>query len=204
MVLALGASTGGVDALTRVLAALPAEAPPILVVQHMPSRFTTSFAERLATTCRLEVKEAADGDAARIGRVLIAPGGRHMRLSRNAAGGYQVRVSDEPPVSHQRPSVDVLFDSVAEHAGGAGVAAILTGMGDDGAAGLWQVRQAGGATIAQDRASCVVFGMPAAAIARGAAQQVLPLDEIADHLMELASRRERAGSSVAAAGGLSK
>lgn len=164
----------------------------------MPARFTTSFAERLATTCRLEVKEAEDGDAARIGRVLIAPGGRHMRLSRSSAGGYRVRVSDEPPVSHQRPSVDVLFDSVAHHAGRAAVVALLTGMGDDGAAGLLRVRQAGGATIAQDQASCAVFGMPAAAIARGAAERIVSLDEIADHLIELASRRARAGVGVAA------
>jgi len=184
---ALGASTGGVGALTRLLTALPPGAPPTVVVQHMPAKFTASFAERLAAACALQVREAADGDLALPGHVLIAPGGSHMRISRSA-GRYCVRIADDPPVSHQRPSVDVLFQSIAQHAGPNAVAALLTGMGDDGAAGMLSIREAGGQTIAQDKATCVVFGMPAAAIARGAVEHVLPLEQIAGAMIGMAHR----------------
>ncbi len=183
--MALAASTGGVSALMRLLAALPANAPPTVVVQHMPAPFTASFAERLADTCRVRVKEAADGDLALAGHVLIAPGGRHMRVVRSS-DGYCVRLSDDPPVSHHRPSADALFQSLAQHAGANAIAALLTGMGDDGAAGLRCIREAGGRTIAQDKASCAVFGMPGAAIALGAVERVLPLDQIARAMIEMA------------------
>jgi two-component system chemotaxis response regulator CheB len=183
-VLAIGASTGGVQALTEVLSALPPGSPPVVVVQHMPARFTASFAQRLAGICRVDVKEAQDGDTAIPGRVLIAPGGMHLLLRRSGAR-YYVQVRDGPDVHHQRPSVDVLFDSVAKAAGANAVGAILTGMGADGAAGLLQMRKAGAHTIAQDEASCVVFGMPAEAIKAGAAEHVMPLSEVARALIRL-------------------
>lgn len=193
---ALGASTGGVSALTRVLAALPPDAPPTVVVQHMPERFTRSFAERLDGLCQMRVSEACDGELLRAGHVLIAPGGRHMRICR-ATTGYRASISDDACVSHQKPSVDVLFRSVAQSAGRHAIAALLTGMGEDGAAGLQQIREAGGRTIAQDKASCVVFGMPGAAIARGAAERVVPLDLVAPVLIEMG---ESAFASVAGVG----
>jgi len=184
-VLAIGASTGGVQALTEVLSALPAACPPVVVVQHMPVRFTASFAQRLAGLCRMDVREAQDGDTAITGRVLLAPGGMHMLLRRSGAQ-YYVQVRDGPDVHHQKPSVDVLFDSVAKAAGANAVGAILTGMGADGAAGLLAMRNAGARTIAQDEATCVVFGMPAEAIKAGAAEHVLPLGEVARNLIRLA------------------
>lgn len=183
-VIALGASTGGVQALTEVLTALPAAAPGVVVVQHMPARFTSSFADRLNDACAVDVKEAADGDTVMPGRVLIAPGGFHMRLRRSGAR-YYVEVVDGPDVHHQKPSVDVLFDSVAKYAGANAVGAILTGMGADGAVGLRNMRQAGARTIAQDEASSVVFGMPMEAIKCGAAERVLPLSDIARALLQM-------------------
>lgn len=177
-VVAIGTSTGGTLALEAVLGGLPAVCPGIVVVQHMPEKFTAAFAARLDRLCRCEVREAKNGDRVRPGRVLIAPGGRHMQLKRSGAQ-YHVEVLDGPPVNRHKPSVDVLFRSVARSAGRNAMGIIMTGMGDDGANGLLEMRQAGAVTAAQDEASCVVFGMPKEAIARGAAQLVLPLGEIA-------------------------
>jgi len=184
-IFAIGASTGGVQALTRVLSSLPANAPGTVVVQHMPAHFTTSFAQRLDTECAVSVKEADDGDRVVPGRVLIAPGGLHMILQRSGAN-YYVSLKDGPSVCHQRPSVEVLFNSVAKYAGANAIGAILTGMGDDGATGLLNMRQAGAHTIAQDEQSCVVFGMPKEAIARGGAEQVTSLDRVAASLIAFA------------------
>ncbi len=181
-IIAIGASTGGVQALTEVLTALPSTAPGVLVVQHMPEKFTASFAQRLDSLCELEVKEAADGDRLFPGRVLIAPGGKHMLLKRSGAE-YLVRVKDGPEVFHQRPSVEVMFNSVAEVAGENAVGALLTGMGADGALGLLAMRKAGARTICQNESTCVVFGMPAEGIKCGGAERVLPLDRIARNLM---------------------
>lgn len=184
-IFAIGASTGGVQALTRVLSMLPANAPGTVIVQHMPAHFTTSFAQRLDTECAMSVKEADDGDHVVPGRVLIAPGGLHMILQRSGAN-YYVSLKDGPPVCRQKPSVEVLFNSVAKFAGANAIGAILTGMGDDGATGLLNMRQAGAHTIAQDEQSCVVFGMPKEAIARGGAERIVPLDKVAEHLIALA------------------
>lgn len=184
-ILAIGASTGGVQALTTVLTALPANAPGTVVVQHMPAKFTASFAERLNGLCAVEVKEAANGDVVHPGRVLIAPGGYHMVLRRSGAV-YMVEVKLGPEVFHQRPSVEVLFNSVAKYAGANAVGAILTGMGADGAKGLLAMRQAGASTIAQDEQTSVVFGMPMEAIRCGGAQKVVPLPRIAATLLEMA------------------
>lgn len=186
-VIAIGASTGGVQALTEVLTALPATAPGIVLVQHMPARFTASFADRLNGICAVEVREAVDGDTVIPGRVLIAPGGKHMRLRRSGAR-YYVEVIDGPEVHHQRPSVEVLFDSVAKYAGPNAVGAILTGMGADGAQGLLNMRRAGARTIAQDEATSTVFGMPMEAIKCGAAEKILPLSEVSRHLLLLSQQ----------------
>ncbi len=187
-IFAIGASTGGVQALSHVLSALPANAPGTLVVQHMPAQFTTSFAERLNNECALNVKEAQDGDRVIPGRVLIAPGGFHMLLQRSGAN-YYVTVKDGPPVCRQKPSVEVMFDSVAKFAGANAIGAILTGMGNDGAGGLLNMRNNGAHTLAQDEASCVVFGMPKEAIGRGAAEKIAPLSEIAKSLIGFAQRK---------------
>jgi two-component system, chemotaxis family, protein-glutamate methylesterase/glutaminase len=189
-VLALGASTGGTIAVERVLRALPANAPGTVVVQHMPEQFTAAFAERLHGLCALEVREARDGDAVVPGVALIAPGGQHLVLHRSGAR-YVARVKEGPPVHHQRPSVDVLFQSVARHAGPNAVGTLLTGMGCDGAKGLLAMREAGAHTIAQDEASCVVFGMPREAIRLGGAEQVLPLGEIPREVMRAFARATR-------------
>jgi two-component system, chemotaxis family, protein-glutamate methylesterase/glutaminase len=181
-VIAIGASAGGTEALRVVLQAFPADAPGTVVVQHMPEVFTRAFADRLDTLCTAEIKEAADGDEVRPGRVLIAPGDRHTMLRRSGSG-YVVAVTDGPLVSRHRPSVDVLFRSVAQVAGRQASGALLTGMGDDGAQGLLEMREAGALTMAQDEATCVVFGMPREAIKRGAARHVLPLDQIAASLL---------------------
>jgi two-component system chemotaxis response regulator CheB len=185
-VVAIGASTGGTEALHKLIEALPADAPAMLVVQHMPAGFTAAFARRLDSIAQVEVKEAETGDAVRRGRVLIAPGNRHMLL-RRAGGRYHVDVVEGPLVSRHRPSVDVLFRSVAQTAGANAAGVLLTGMGDDGAEGLLEMHVAGAQTIAQDEASCVIFGMPKEAIARGAAGAVLPLGAIAGELL----RRDR-------------
>jgi two-component system chemotaxis response regulator CheB len=174
----IGASTGGTESLRVVLEALPADSPGIVVVQHMPEKFTAALARRLDTLSQMEVREAADGDTVLRGRVLIAPGNKHMLLQRSGAR-YFVAIKDGPLVSRHRPSVDVLFRSAAHHAGANALGIIMTGMGDDGARGLLEMRQAGAATIAQDEASCVVFGMPKEAIALGGAARVLPLESLA-------------------------
>jgi two-component system, chemotaxis family, protein-glutamate methylesterase/glutaminase len=177
-VVAMGLSTGGVQTLEALLTALPRTTPGIVVVQHMPEQFTASLAARLNNLCEMEVMEARDGDRVLEGRVLIAPGGRHMQLERSGAQ-YRVRVSDGPLVKRHRPSVDVLMKSVAQHAGRNAIGLLLTGMGDDGALGLLEMKQAGAITAAQDEATSVVWGMPAEAIKLGAASQVLPLGAMA-------------------------
>ncbi len=182
-VIAIGASTGGTEAIKEVLINLPVNMPPILIVQHMPEVFTKAFAERLNGLCKLEVKEAEDGDMAIPGRVLIAPGNKHMTLKRSNSQ-YNVEIKDGPAVYHQRPSVEVLFKSVAESAGLNSVGVIMTGMGQDGAKGLLEMKDAGAFTIAQDEASCVVFGMPREAIKIGAAIKVVPLDKIPQTILE--------------------
>ncbi|RAI39923.1 protein-glutamate methylesterase/protein-glutamine glutaminase [Rhodoplanes roseus] len=181
-VVCIGASTGGTESLRALLEVLPADCPPILIVQHMPEMFTAAFARRLNGLCAVEVKEAADGDTALRGRVLIAPGDRHMMLQRSGAR-YYVSIKDGPLVSRHRPSVDVLFRSAAKYAGSNAVGIIMTGMGDDGARGLLEMKQAGAHTVAQDEETSVVFGMPKEAIALGAADRVLPLDRLSAELM---------------------
>lgn len=176
-VVAIGTSTGGTQALETILTVLPRTCPGLVIVQHMPERFTKAFAERLDRLCQIEVREAEDGDRVMPGRALIAPGGRHMLLRRNGAQ-YRVEIRDGPPVSRHRPSVDVLFRSTARAAGANALGIIMTGMGSDGARGLKEMRDAGARTLAQDEATCVVFGMPREAVKLGAAEQVLPLGEI--------------------------
>jgi two-component system chemotaxis response regulator CheB len=186
-VVAIGTSTGGTQALEEVLTALPRVSPGIVVVQHMPEKFTAQFAKRLDGLCQIEVKEAQNGDRVRIGRALIAPGGRHMQLVRNGAF-YEVRVVDGPPVNRHKPSVDVLFRSVAQYAGANALGVIMTGMGDDGARGLREMFDAGAATVAQDEKSCVVFGMPKEAIKLGGAERIVGLDAIAGEINRFATR----------------
>lgn len=183
-ILAIGASTGGVQALTCVLSALPANAPGTLIVQHMPAQFTVSFAKRLNNECAMNVREAKDGDRILPGHALIAPGGMHMLLRRSGAN-YHVAVKDGPAVCRQKPSVEVMFNSVAKYAGANAVGAILTGMGSDGAGGLLNMRENGAHTVAQDEASSVVFGMPKEAIERGAVEKVVPLSDVAQTLLNL-------------------
>ena len=186
-VVCIGASTGGTESLRMVLEALPTNCPGIAIVQHMPEKFTEAYARRLDGICAMEVKEAADGDTVLRGRVLIAPGNRHMLLQRSGAR-YHVTVRDGQLVSRHRPSVDVLFRSAARFAGANALGIIMTGMGDDGARGLGEMKDAGAATIAQNEASSVVFGMPKEAIARGAAGKIMPLDGLANEIMR-ADRR---------------
>lgn len=182
---AIGSSTGGTQALEVVLAALPRTAPGIVIVQHMPEKFTASFAARLNSICEVEVREASHGDRVIPGCALIAPGGRHMMLKRSGAQ-YIVEVFDAPLVNRHRPSVDVLFRSVAKYAAKNAVGMILTGMGDDGARGLKEMFDTGAPTIAQDEASCVVYGMPKEAVRLGGAQKVLPLSAMAHEIMRYA------------------
>ncbi len=182
-VIALGASTGGTDALRFVLRSMPKAAPGIVIVQHMPPLFTRSYAEQVNAMSDITVKEAADGDPILPGTALIAPGNFHMMLTRSGSR-YIVRVVGGPSVHHVRPSVDILFNSVAKYAGSNAVGAIFTGMGSDGATGLLKMKQAGAKTIAQDKDSCVVFGMPAEAIALGAADVILPLNKIPAKLID--------------------
>ncbi len=181
-VVVVGASTGGTEALRVFLQGLPADSPGIVIVQHMPENFTAAFARRLDGICRVTVKEAADGDTVVRGRALIAPGNRHTLLKRSGAR-YYVEVKDGPLVSRHRPSVDVLFRSATRYAGKNAVGVIMTGMGDDGAKGMKELKDAGARTIAQDEESCVVFGMPCEAIKLGGADKVLPLDRIAAEVL---------------------
>jgi two-component system, chemotaxis family, protein-glutamate methylesterase/glutaminase len=188
-IIAIGASTGGTEAVKEVLMRFPANAPGTVIVQHMPAYFTTSFAERLNQLCAVEVREAQDGDSVRPGLALIAPGNYHMLLKRSGAR-YYVEVRDGPTVCLQRPSVDVLFKSTARFAGTNAVGAILTGMGSDGAKGLLEMRQAGAWTVAQDEKTSVVYGMPAKAVEFGAATVQLPLHKIGDALLSAAVEKE--------------
>lgn len=176
-VVAIGASTGGTEALRLVLEAMPSDCPGMVIVQHMPEGFTSAFAQRLNETCRIDVKEAVTGDRVVCGLALIAPGNRHTQVRRNGAH-YIVEVVDGPLVSRHRPSVDVLFRSVAQSVGSNAVGVIMTGMGNDGAEGLLEMKRAGALTIAQDEASCVVFGMPKEAIDRGAVDTISVLGQI--------------------------
>jgi two-component system chemotaxis response regulator CheB len=181
-VVVIGASTGGTEALRSLLEVLPPDAPGIAIVQHMPEVFTRAFANRLDSLCEISVKEAEPNDTILRGRALIAPGNRHLLLKRSGAR-YYVDIKDGPLVSRHRPSVDVLFRSAARYAGPNAVGVILTGMGDDGASGMLEMKQAGAATIAQDEATSVVFGMPNEAIKRGAVDAVLPLPAIAGSIL---------------------
>jgi len=176
-VVAIGASTGGTEAIRVILEAMPLDSPGIVIVQHMPENFTAAFAKRLDSLCRISVKEAETNDTVVRGRALIAHGNRHMLLKRSGAR-YYVEIKDGPLVSRHRPSVDVLFRSAAQYAGKNSVGVIMTGMGDDGARGLLEMRDAGAATIAQDEESCIVFGMPKEAIKRNAVDKIMPLDLI--------------------------
>ncbi len=193
--IAIGASTGGTEALREVLTALPADAPPIVIVQHMPQMFTRQFAQRLDGLCRVQVREAKSGDALVQGQVLIAPGGEcHLEVVRSGAN-YSVRLLAAPPMNHHRPSVDVLFDSCQRTAGSNAVAVILTGMGGDGARGMLAMHKSGSVTIAEDESTCVVFGMPKEAIACGAVDHIVPLEKVAQTMLRAAAE---AGPSRAA------
>jgi len=180
-VIAVGASTGGTEAILEFLQAMPIDAYGIVIVQHMPELFTRSFAERLNRICDITVKEAAHGDTVIRGRALIAPGNKHMEVKRSGAR-YYVELSDHEPVNRHRPSVDVLFKSVARYAGKNAIGIIMTGMGADGATGLLEMKKAGADTIAQNEETCVVFGMPKEAIKLDATNKILPLDKIASHV----------------------
>lgn len=182
-VVAIGTSTGGTQALEQVLTALPQVSPGIVIVQHMPEKFTAAFAARLDSICRIRVLEARAGMRVMAGQALLAPGGKHLLLRRSGAQ-YHVDVVDGPLVNRHRPSVDVLFRSVAKSAGANALGVIMTGMGDDGASGLLEMKQAGAATVAQDEASCVVYGMPKEAVKRGAVERSLPLRAIAGEIMK--------------------
>ena len=180
--IAIGASTGGTEAIRHVLQPLPPTSPALLITQHMPPGFTKSFAERLNKLCQITVKEAEDGERVLPGHAYIAPGAMHLELARSGAN-YQIKLNDGPPVNRHKPSVDVLFNSVAQFAGRNAVGVILTGMGNDGAAGLLAMNKAGAWTIAQNEASCVVFGMPREAIALGGASEVVDLHQVSQHML---------------------
>jgi len=190
----IGASTGGTEAIREVLQPLPPDCPAVLIAQHMPAGFTQSFAQRLDGLCRIRVKEAQHGERLLPGHAYIAPGAYHLSLARSGAN-YLAQVDQAPPVNRHRPSIDVLFDSAARHAGKNAVGVILTGMGRDGADGLLRMKQAGAYTLAQDEASCVVFGMPREAIALGAADEIAPLGEMSRrvlaHLRTFGARANR-------------
>ncbi|MDH5821423.1 chemotaxis response regulator protein-glutamate methylesterase [Luteimonas sp. RD2P54] len=184
--IAIGASAGGTEAIRVVLEQMPADAPAIVVTQHIPAGFSRSFCERLDRLSAMSVRQAIEGEAVLPGHVYLPPGDRHLAVVRDGAR-WRCRVEDGPPVNRHRPAVDVLFRSVARSAGANAVGVILTGMGDDGARGLLEMREAGAATLVQDEASSVVWGMPGSAVKLGAAQQVLPLDRIAARVLELAT-----------------
>lgn len=187
-IVVIGASAGGTQAISEIMAKLPPQMPGIAIVQHMPPKFTASFAERLNQQCNLEVREAQSGDRLRPGVALVAPGGYHMAIMR-AGGGYAVRIYEDEPVNRHRPSVDVLFDSAAKMAGDEALGIILTGMGNDGARGLLAMKKAGAHTVAQDEKSCVVFGMPEQAIRLGAVKEIAPLERVADRIIDWADAK---------------
>jgi two-component system chemotaxis response regulator CheB len=188
----IGASTGGTEAIRELLMSMPPGSPPILITQHMPAGFTKSFAERLDRCCEIAVKEAEDGDAVLHGHAYVAPGSHHMAVRKSGAG-YVISLSDAPPVNRHRPSVEVLFKSAAASAGRAAIGIMLTGMGRDGATAMREMRDAGSWNVVQDEASCVVFGMPREAIAAGAADEVVPLGEIAERVIGRLSRHHQGG-----------
>jgi two-component system, chemotaxis family, protein-glutamate methylesterase/glutaminase len=193
---ALGASTGGTEAIRELLLAMPADAPAIVIAQHMPEQFTRALAERLDSVCRMRVKEAEAGERAQAGHAYIAPGHSHMLVGRSA-GHYVIELSQDPPVNRHRPSVDLLFRSVARSAGANAVGVLLTGMGKDGAQGLLELRRTGAHTIVQDQQTSVVFGMPREAVNLGAAREVLPLRSIASHVLAaLAQAAQAQGAEV--------
>lgn len=185
--IAIGASTGGTVAIERILTALPASMPPIVIAQHIPPGFSATFAQRLDKVCALEVKEAEGGETLLGGMAVVAPGNRHLEIERIPGGGWRILLHDGPKVCYQRPSADVLFRAAARQAGSQATGVLLTGMGADGAAGMLEMRRAGADTIAQNEETCVVFGMPREAIRMGAAAHVLPLDEIAAALIKRAA-----------------
>lgn len=187
-VIAIGASTGGTEAIRKIISQFPATMPGVVIVQHMPAGFTRLFAERLNQLCAMEVKEAESGDRIMPGRVLIGPGGFHMKVVRSG-GLYQVRCEPGPPVKGHCPSVDVLMHSVAQHVGANAVGVMLTGMGSDGAEGMKAMRDAGARNLAQDEASCVVFGMPKVAYEMGGAHSLVSLDSMASRVVDLLSER---------------
>ena len=187
--IAIGASTGGTEAIRHVLQPLPPTSPALLITQHMPPGFTRSFAERLNKLCQITVKEAEDGERILPGHAYIAPGAHHLELARSGAN-YIARLNEGPPVNRHRPSVEVLFDSVARHAGRNAVGVILTGMGNDGAAGMLRLHQAGAYTIAQNEASCVVFGMPREAIQMGGVDEVVDLSQISPRMLAQVSAKQ--------------
>ena len=186
----VGASTGGTDAIKTFLAQMPSDCPAILIAQHMPEIFTRSFAQRLNASCAVDVREARDAERIRQGHVYIAPGHSHLALVRDRSD-YFTRLAPAPPLNRYRPSVDVLFHSVARWAGRDAIAVLLTGMGKDGAAGMAALKRSGAITIAQDQASCVVFGMPKEAIALGAVDEVLPLADISKRVLWFATSGRR-------------
>jgi two-component system chemotaxis response regulator CheB len=186
-IIAIGASTGGTEAIREVLSRLNADCPGVVITQHMPPGFTKSFAERLNAICRITVKEASDGERILPGHAYIAPGGKHLAVAKSGAN-YLAKVLDDPPVNRHKPSVDVLFSSVATFVGDNAVGVMLTGMGKDGAAGMLEMRRRGAFTLAQDEASCVVFGMPREAISVGATEEVVPLTGIAERVMQHVAR----------------
>ena len=194
-IVCIGISTGGTETLREVLEALPANCPGIAIVQHMPEKFTAAFAKRLNGLCAMEIKEAEDGDEISTGRVLLAPGNRHMLLQRFGRQ-YRVAIKDGPPVSRHRPSVDVLFRSAAQYAGANALGLIMTGMGDDGARGLLEMRKAGARTLAQDEESCVVFGMPREAIKLSAADSVVGLARVPHEIMTWTAMPRSAGANI--------
>ncbi len=194
--LAIGASTGGTEAILEVLQSMPEDTPGTVMVQHMPAGFTKAFASRLDRHCRMRVKEAADGDVVTQGQVLLAPGDRHMLIERDG-GRWIVRLNDDPPVGYHKPAVDVLFESCARRVGPAAIGVILTGMGADGAAGLLAMRRAGAHTVAQDEATSVVYGMPREAAARGGAEVIEALPQIAGHLQRWIAELRRSGRAAA-------
>ncbi len=191
-VIAIGASTGGTKAIETILRGMPRISPGTVIVQHMPENFTTAFAKRLNETCEMEVREAKDNDNVVPGTALIAPGNHHMVLNRSG-GNYLVRIKGGPPVHYQRPSVDVLFQSVAKHAGRNAVGVILSGMGSDGAKGLLAMRENGAYTLAQDEKTCVVFGMPKEAIKIGAANEVAPLPSLSRKIIQALRDQKKSG-----------
>lgn len=194
-IIILGASTGGTEALKTLLVDMPADCPAVLITQHMPETFTKTFAKRLDSLCRIAVKEAEHGERVLPGHGYLAPGNRHLLLKRSGAN-YIVELSDGPPVSRHRPSVDVLFRSAANCAGKNAIGIIMTGMGDDGAAGMLEMHQAGAYTMAQDEESCVVFGMPKEAIARGGVDEVVPLQDMSRRLSAWLSSQGKRGFRV--------